>query len=823
MAPSSTTSSSNINSKGTTNNNNEINEDANSTSNNDGINEDTNSTSNNDGINEDMNSSSSNNDVNEGLDSYKARPRDHVRVFVAYNGKWKWDGKEWLFENSKGSLMVVSKYVTLSQITDILNTKFNVDQDSCGLKLEVHYRFGSPWFPIIEIEDDHDISAFISESSKTKLPLCVTPVLKDDVAEGVGQDEINPDIKEESPHGRKDDSVERSLMEAIMDDDWVKAREIVNTEEITWTSKLDGASLTAVHLAVGEYKDIEAAKDILMEINPELLVTMVDNDGLIPAHYAALYGNTECLEIMVHYNPECLFILNDDDSLPIHYTFAIPSIDTFLYLFKQMKSDKYKYDKFFGSASGHKLLRYVIDEGLMDVAYELIKDYPSMATPVYEKAETPLEWIIRKPDLFHSGTHYNFCQRFVYHHVPIENISFGSNDTADVENQETPKKDTKYVRRCLHDVISWVYVKLWETTLLHVPHVKRLKDDKVKHNTTIKLLRRICEELVQTNTTDLYDIPFCLAVENDTAEAIEVLTKYFDRSYEFTKNGQDMYELTVLNRSEKVYSFIMHRKPYAKLTFKLTLDDDLNNILHLAGRLAPIHKLNIASGAALQMQRELQWFEEVKKVVQLTQTQELNCNKETPMMVFRREHKDLRKDGEEWMKKTADSYTITAALIITIVFAAAITVPGGNDDKTGKPIYETKASLIIFAISDAISLFTSTTSLLLFLSILTARYADEDFLYKLPKRLIYGLVMLFVSVTSMMVAFSATLYIMFGQGKAWILIPIAALTCLPIASFVTLQFPLLVELISSTYCHGIFGKKKHYRQSGANANRKKRS
>ncbi|GKA54051.1 ankyrin repeat family protein, partial [Tanacetum coccineum] len=81
-------------------------------------------------------------------------------------------------------------------------------------------------------------------------------------------------------------------------------------------------------------------------------------------------------------------------------------------------------------------------------------------------------------------------------------------------------------------------------------------------------------------------------------------------------------------------------------------------------------------------------------------------------MVFRREHEKLRKDGEEWMKKTADSYTITAALIITIVFAAAITVPGGNDDKSGKPIYETKPSFIIFSVADAISLFTATTSLL---------------------------------------------------------------------------------------------------------------
>ncbi|GJR15196.1 ankyrin repeat family protein [Tanacetum coccineum] len=567
-----------------------------------------------------------------------------------------------------------------------------------------------------------------------------------------------------------------------------------------------------------------------MGINSELLLTIVDNAGRHPAHLAAAFGNTEALKIMLNSNPKCLFIPNHGGYLPINSALISPAIKTFRYVFKQMQSYKDEFDTFLRGKSGLELLGKVIEAGLIDVAYELSKDYPSMAAQVFLKDDTPLERIIKKPDLFYSGTDYNLYQRLVYRHVPIENNSLGGTDTADiennslggtdtadVENQETPKKDkfvTKHTRRCLQDVIWRISDKLWKTTLLHVPHVKQLKDDKVKHNTTIKLLRRICEEVDRTHTSSdiqrLYSSPFCLAVENNTDEAIQVLTAYFAQLCASRKDGHNIYQLTVLNRSEKVYSFLMNHKLDFLWDLMMKIDHDDNNILHLAGHLAPIHKLNAASGAALQMQRELQWFEEVKKLVGITKTRDLNKNKDTPMMVFRREHKELRKDGEEWMKKTADSYTITAALIITIVFAAAITVPGGNNSDTGKPIYETKASLIIFAISDAISLFTSTTSLLLFLSILTARYADEDFLYKLPKRLIFGLVMLFVSVTSMMIAFSTALYIMFGQEKQWILIPIGALACLPIASFVTLQFPLLVELISSTYGPGIFAKEKDY-------------
>ncbi|GKD87319.1 ankyrin repeat family protein, partial [Tanacetum coccineum] len=516
-------------------------------------------------------------------------------------------------------------------------------------------------------------------------------------------------------------------MKAIRKGDWVKAREIVDTEEVTWTSELYGGN-TAFYFAVGEFKDNEVVRDIVnaLQSNRELLETTVDIQGVIPVHNAAVFGNTEALKIILDYNPKCLFICDRYSiNLAINCALEIPEIETFQYLFKQMQSFKDEFDTFLRGEYGLKLLHQVIDTGLIDVAYKLIKDYPTMATQVYDDI-TPLERIIRKPDLFYSGAHYNMYQRFVYRHIPIENNSLGSTDhTVDVENQETPRKDkfvTKHTRRCFYNV----------------PHVKHLKEDKVQHNTTIKLLTLVCKEIEKTNTSSdverLYSSPFCLAVENDTDEAIDVLTTYFQGLDASEKDEQNVYQLTVLNRSEKVYRYSLHHDRNAKTLFLISKDDDGNNILHLAGRLAPMHKLNAASGAALQMQRELQWFEEVKRVVGIAHTRELNDNKETPMMVFRKEHKELRKEGEEWMKKTADSYTITAALIITIVFAAAITVPGGNDSTTGKPIYETKSSLIIFAISDAISLFTSTTSLLLFLSILTARYADEDFLYKLPKR-----------------------------------------------------------------------------------------
>ncbi|XP_059669123.1 ankyrin repeat-containing protein ITN1-like [Cornus florida] len=140
-----------------------------------------------------------------------------------------------------------------------------------------------------------------------------------------------------------------------------------------------------------------------------------------------------------------------------------------------------------------------------------------------------------------------------------------------------------------------------------------------------------------------------------------------------------------------------------------------------------------------------------------------NIGRKTPAMIFSETHEDLMKEGEKWLKDTTNSCTIVAALIVTIVFAAVITVPGGSDGKSDLPILSRDKAFIIFMISDALALFSSASSLLMFLSILTSRYAKIDFLYTLPKRLICGLITLFVAMVSMMVAFGATLHLIFGQ------------------------------------------------------------
>jgi len=329
------------------------------------------------------------------------------------------------------------------------------------------------------------------------------------------------------------------------------------------------------------------------------------------------------------------------------------------------------------------------------------------------------------------------------------------------------------------------------------------------HHQALQLVRYLIQEMTTSYELNAYDSPISdaivkaaeLGIHEIVEEIVELVPKLV---WARDSENLSIFQVAVIQRHENIFNLIYQMTDH-KHSVTTDVDEFGNNILHLAGRLAPPNKLNLVPGAALQMQRELQWFKEVKHFVRPSHIERQNNAKETPAMVFTREHKELVVAGGKWVKNTASSCTISAALIVTMVFAAILIVPGGNDTK-GLPIFSKEIPFLIFLISDALSLFTSTTSLLLFLSILTSRYAEGDFLHVLPRRLMLGLVTLFFSITTMLVAFSFSLYLVLGHKKAWILFPVVALACFPITSFVSLQFPLLVDLISSMYGSGIFGK-----------------
>nr|POF27284.1 ankyrin repeat-containing protein itn1 [Quercus suber] len=173
-------------------------------------------------------------------------------------------------------------------------------------------------------------------------------------------------------------------------------------------------------------------------------------------------------------------------------------------------------------------------------------------------------------------------------------------------------------------------------------------------------------------------------------------------------------------------------------------DKDKNNVLHLAAKLEE-HQSWLIPGAALQMQSEIKWYELVKSTVPKYLLYQTDNDSKTPADIFTESHKNLVKEGGEWLNKTSESCSVVAALIATVAFATSTTVPGGVKANSGTPIPESHPAFDIFVVTSLVALCFSVIALFLFLSILPSRYQEKDFRVDLPGKLLLGLTSLFVS------------------------------------------------------------------------------
>ncbi|KAG7949101.1 hypothetical protein I3843_13G043800 [Carya illinoinensis] len=269
--------------------------------------------------------------------------------------------------------------------------------------------------------------------------------------------------------------------------------------------------------------------------------------------------------------------------------------------------------------------------------------------------------------------------------------------------------------------------------------------------------------------------------------------------------GRNVLMSAVQHRHAEIFGMIYGLRE-TKARLLSSRDNVGNNILHVAGTLTEVSPLDHITGAALKMQSEVQWFKGVENLCNPLYRNEKNYAGLTPKQVFMQSHKKLIEEGERWMRETASSCTVVGTLIMTIMFAAAFTIPGGNNQDTGLPIFLNRKLFDIFIIADSLSLFSSSVSVLMFLGILTSRYEAEYFLNSLPTKMIIGLFTLFFSIGTMMIAFSSAILIMYC-GESWIVIPLIVLASVPISLYVFMHFGLLVDMIVSTYGAGTFDRK----------------
>ena len=141
---------------------------------------------------------------------------------------------------------------------------------------------------------------------------------------------------------------------------------------------------------------------------------------------------------------------------------------------------------------------------------------------------------------------------------------------------------------------------------------------KLAHFLSLELLSRMKDQILISNTqqrtTGVVNGAILRATKEGIFEFVFDIVKADPRlvwcRYE---NSTSIFSFAVQYRHAKIFSLIYGLAVKSAATSSRDSSNE-NNLLHMAGMSAPSTSLNDIPGAALQMQRELQWF----KVISLT-------------------------------------------------------------------------------------------------------------------------------------------------------------------------------------------------------------
>ncbi|KAE8652658.1 ankyrin repeat-containing protein NPR4 isoform X2 [Cucumis sativus] len=534
-----------------------------------------------------------------------------------------------------------------------------------------------------------------------------------------------------------------NLYQAAFKGDWKAAQSIFDDHPPSWISKeITSKGNTALHIAAAAKHISFVEKLIKLYSHHQLDLARPNGAGCTALSYAAVSGVVSIAEAMVLQNN----ILPD---IPDHKG-RIPVLKAVIYKRKDMAFYLYHQTNFEGLENNQQfdLLLATIDSDYYDIALDILNKKPTLAKEsVEETGETALHLLARKANAIGFNRIYK----------------------------------TAVMQTLAHQVVD----RLWNFFIGNLSTLEMNED-------FLKTLSVLLKDAARVGNVEFLII---------------LIRSYPDLIWISDENNKSIFHVAVENRQENVFSLINNIGGVKDFLVDGYNEENSCNILHLAGKLASPYHLNRVSGTALQMQRELQWFKEVEKIVTPFH-HEMRMKENygdhdypTPRELLTKEHEKLRKDGEGWIKTMAGSCMLVATLVDTVVFAAAFTVPGGNNDKNGIPILRKDKKFELFIIADFVAMVMSTTSILTFLSILISRYAEEDFLVSLPIKLLLGLVTLLVSIACMVVAFCATFFLSYQETK-WknYQVVIGAMANLPIAGVFLFHLKLMVDiLISSTF------------------------
>ncbi|XP_019051701.1 PREDICTED: uncharacterized protein LOC104588485 [Nelumbo nucifera] len=395
----------------------------------------------------------------------------------------------------------------------------------------------------------------------------------------------------------------RLLYKAALRGDWGAANLFLQRNPDAVAAKINVSWMTALSVAASA-GHAQFVQKLVEKMSVKQLESK-DRLGRTALFYAAMADCTQSAKAMVTKNPNLTQIRNDENATPLLCALTYGSKKMVRYLYSVTRDED---PSPFRGGNGVRLLVFMIASGFYDTALDLVQRYPQLATARDDKSGyTALLALSQRPSAFPSKSRYGFLERLIYSLISVEKSgSPRPTINGDVENPPESGNLTQVPDRPC---------SLLNAQINKVPMVKQVRDMKLTQIQSVKLVNRICEQLSSMETDEMLECflnPAVLniAAEHGNTEVVIQCCEYFPDLLWLTMKGRSIFHVAVEHRQEKIFSLVYGMSARRRLLTSLRVDDS-NTMLHMVAKLAPSPQLNVASGAALQMQRELQWFKAI--------------------------------------------------------------------------------------------------------------------------------------------------------------------------------------------------------------------
>ncbi|KAG6671789.1 hypothetical protein I3842_16G022500 [Carya illinoinensis] len=424
------------------------------------------------------------------------------------------------------------------------------------------------------------------------------------------------------------------LLRAILIDKWKAAEAFIQKNpKYRLGDPITKDKGTALHFAVAA-KRTRFVKELVKLMTPEELELKAADD-CTALYLAAQTEIVTIAEEMVEKNQNLPLIPKDNiEVLPLYAAIKTGHRDMVSYLYSVTPIED------LATLDRINLLNATISTDLYDIALKILDTLKDLAPAEKESLWFPLKLLARKSSEIGNKSQPSVWERCL-------NSCFGG-------------------RFCNKAMMQASAHKLVDHLLKH-----ELGDNK-NFSTLVPQHKRLVVE----------------AAKVGNVEFLIILIRSYPRLiWEVDEEHGTLFHVAIKHRQERVFNLI-YEIGILKDNLVSLYAEGSKSMLHLVGELPSPDRLNIVSGAALQMQRELLWFQEIEKIMPKSSVKVMiGAEEKPPKDIFVSTHEELQKNGEKWMRYTANSCMLVATLIATVVFPAAFTVPGGNNQEIGIPIF----------------------------------------------------------------------------------------------------------------------------------------